>query len=188
MAVCNCDVVDYHWALCWNITISTPLMRSGSLFPKQLIANRTRCGLNFGACDNYNVWYGVISNNRYSYSTISRKDFHYIFEESILRDCTPSTYYYLAGVIDGDGCIGKNTLEITMHANEIALLHRIKALFNGSVSMKGPNSCRWRLSKNRKDVIDHICDKVLTKRKQEQLLKYYGINCLPQVNIEYMSY
>lgn len=162
VAVCNGDVTDYYWAICWNIPLA---------------ANRTRCGRK-----------DVISNKRCSHGTISRKDFHYKFDDRILRDYTPGTYYYLAGVIDGDGYIGKNTLEITMHADEITLLYRIKALHNGSVSMKTGNSCRWRLSKNRTVVIDGIYDKVLTQRKQDQLLRYYGIRTNNVVNREYMNY
>jgi hypothetical protein len=82
------------------------------------------------------------SKNPYNNDTISRKDFHYIFDKSILRDYTPNTYYYLAGLIDGDGYLGKNYIEITLHAKEIDVLYRVKALFNGTVSMKTENSCR----------------------------------------------
>lgn len=116
MAVCDSDVSDYHWAICWNLPI---------------IAKRTRCG-----------FVNVISKNRFSHGTISRKDFHYNFDEGILRDFMPNTYFYLAGLIDGDGYLGKNTIEITMHSKEICVLYRVKAMFNGTVSFKGKNACR----------------------------------------------
>lgn len=104
------------------------------------------------------------------------EDYHYKFDDRILRDYAPSTFYYLAGLIDGDGYLGKNTIEITLHAKEISVLYRIQAMFHGTVGMRdGTNSCRWRLSKGRKEIINNIHDKVLTVNKIKQLNDYYGI-------------
>ena len=130
MAVYDSNIIDYHWAICWNLPI---------------IAKRTRCGYCCSSLFSRLIVQhsnNVISKNRYSDGTISRKDFHYIFDDRILRDYTPNTYFYLAGIIDGDGYLGKNTIEITLHSKEISVLYRIKALLNGTVSFKGDNTCR----------------------------------------------
>jgi len=173
LAVFNGNIIDYYWAICWKlslIVIGTHLIKRIPLYVFLINVN---------------------SENPYNIDTISRKDFHYSFDGSILRDYTPNTYYYLAGLIDGDGYLGKNTIEITLHADEINVLYRIKALFHGTVSMKTVNSCRWRLSKNRNEVISKIQDKVITVNKIKQLNDYYGIvasNNTRRLNESYFDY
>jgi len=177
MAVHNCKFMNYYWAICWNI----PLIANNTRYDPLL---KVRIVMSSGFARQLDV----ISKNLFSQGTISRKDFHYTFDDRILRDCTPGTYYYLAGLIDGDGYLGRNTIEITMHANEISLLYRVKSLFNGSVSLKSTNSARWRLSKGRLNVINIISDKVLTPRKHDQLLENYDIKTSNIVNPKYFDY
>jgi hypothetical protein len=132
------------------------------------------------------------SKKQYSNGNISRKDFHYLHEKT-LRDLTPSSNYYIAGLIDADGYFGKSTIEITMHAKEEFLLHKIKALYGGSVSKKSDNyltgqGSRYRISKNRQILINNVYDKVLTIKKIDQLNKYYNIQTIKTVNDQYFSY
>lgn len=58
--------------------------------------------------------------------------------------------FYLAGLIDGDGCLniskkGYLSCEIVLHINEIDTLLYIQSILGGSVSKKTEKSCRWRL-------------------------------------------
>ncbi len=61
-------------------------------------------------------------------------------------------------------------------------------MFNGTVSYRSKNACRWRLSKDRLNVISCIKDKVLTINKIKQLKNYYGIDISNNVPIEKFNY
>jgi len=110
LAVFNGNIIDYYWAICWKLslivigtksqrdTLIKSLLRISfkGLRPNLLYFMFALLGLSYFIIN-------VNSKNPYNNDTISRKDFHYIFDKSILRDYTPNTYYYLAGLMDGDG-------------------------------------------------------------------------------------
>jgi hypothetical protein len=155
----------------------------------------------------------MIRDNLFSDGLISREDFHYIHERT-LRDFTLGSYYYLAGLIDADGYLGKNTVEITLHSTEEFVLHKIKARYQGSVTKKSENCSRYRCldialrsqidpdgAKNRIFLINDIYDKVLTLSKMPryrsaiadrprwgQLADFYKIKRVNCVNEQYFDY
>lgn len=84
--------------------------------------------------------------------------------------------FYIAGLIDGDGCLnisnkGYLSCELVLHLKEMNTLLYIQTILGGSVSIKTEKSCRWRLHKNEgiKDLINRINGKLLTKNKKEKL-------------------
>jgi hypothetical protein len=79
MAVSDSNIVEYYQAICWDLPI---------------IASCTRYDTDVSPC--------VISKNQYSHGTISRKDLWShtgLSNIGILRDFTPESRQYLAGLI-----------------------------------------------------------------------------------------
>lgn len=84
--------------------------------------------------------------------------------------------YYLAGLIDGDGCLniskkGYLSCEIVLHIKEIDTLFYIQTIIGGSVSKKTEKSCRLRIHNNKgiNDLINRINGKLQTNNKKEKL-------------------
>jgi hypothetical protein len=139
----NSNVIECNLAICWNLPS---------------IAYCTRYDKNI-----------VISKNQFSNGTISR-----VYPNTgILRDFTPESRRYLAGLIDGDGCIGKTSVEITLHTDEKELLFHIQTLVGGgSVSKrKGAEAWRYRVFKNRRTLLDNVAPYIATEKKLDSLSK-----------------
>lgn len=84
--------------------------------------------------------------------------------------------FWLAGLIDGDGCIsiskaGHISCDIVLHKKEVSALYWIKSILGGSVSQKTDNSYRWRLHNKAgiTNLINRINGKLLTEGKKLKL-------------------
>lgn len=84
--------------------------------------------------------------------------------------------YWLAGLIDGDGCLlvskkGYSSCEITVGRKELILLSKVKMYCGGSIKMRIKyNAYRWRLH-NKKGVnmlLDFIDGKLMLAQRQSQ--------------------
>lgn len=150
MAGFDSNIIETYPAICWDIP---------------LIANRTRCGCRFS----------VISNNRFSQGTISRKDLPSNHVE-ILRDFTPESREYLAGLLDGDGYIGKTVVELTLATEERYILPYIQNLVGGgSVSpRKDCAAWRYRVWKQRHVLIDNTKPYLAHDTKLYALQRWYN--------------
>lgn len=100
--------------------------------------------------------------------------------------------YYLAGLIDGDGCLniskkGYLSCEIVLHIKEIDTLFYIQSILGESVSKKTQKSCRLRLHNNNEiiDLINRINGKLLTKIKKEKLKLFCQKLNIPLIEQEF---
>lgn len=74
--------------------------------------------------------------------------------------------YYLAGLIEGDGHIGKNRIDICFHEDEIELIEYIKKVLNiGEIKKK--NKKAYTLNFNKKEEIKVIINNINGKLKTE---------------------
>ena len=89
--------------------------------------------------------------------------------------------YWLAGLIDGDGCLllspkGYASCEITVGIKEHILLSSVKKHLGGAIKKRtGVNAYRWRLHNNKgiNMLLDFIDGKLIIKRRQSQ----YNLVC-----------
>lgn len=104
--------------------------------------------------------------------------------------------YYLAGLIEGDGYIGKRRIEIAFHIDDISSAYYIKKRIGyGSVLfLRGKNSVRYVLRKSAglERVFSLINGKLLGQPKLDQLIyhKYnelFGKPILPRANFDLLT-
>lgn len=104
--------------------------------------------------------------------------------------------YYLAGLIEGDGYIGDNRIEISFHMDDISSAYYIKKTIGyGSVlSVKGKNSVRYvlRHTVGLEKLFTLINGKLLNSPKRDQLIKHkysekYNKPILPVANFDLLS-
>lgn len=84
--------------------------------------------------------------------------------------------YFLAGLIDGDGCLsiskkGHVSCEIVLHKKEKETLEWVQSEIGGSITQKTENSYRLRLHNKKviRDLIERINGKLLTTEKSLKL-------------------
>lgn len=105
----------------------------------------------------------------YNYSTIQNK-IQYIG----LRPISDEEFnYYLAGLIEGDGCISKEKISICFHEDEIELLNYIQNYLNFGVISKIKDKKAYNLYFYKKkeviNIINRINGKIKTEYKYNQL-------------------